>query len=97
MRVTLLKNQLCKGFGEPARARKAGDVVDFPSHYALWLMDTGRAELCLIHTEAPLLEIDATPAAQRLAKAREIDLAEVEGRGEDGRILVSDVRDHLEA
>lgn len=37
-------------------------------------------------------EIDATDAARELAAEHDIDLATVEGTGEDGRVLVSDVR-----
>jgi len=41
--------------------------------------------------EAAEEEIDATPAAEALAAEEGIDLADVEGSGEEGRILKSDV------
>ncbi len=41
-------------------------------------------------------EADASPAARELAEAEGVDLSEVEGSGEDGRILKSDVEAHLE-
>lgn len=38
------------------------------------------------------VEVDATDAARALAAEHGIDLAAVEGSGENGRVLVSDVR-----
>ena len=81
MKVELLKNQLYKGFGEPACARKAGDVVDFPDRYAKWLIDTGVARLA----------VEATDAARERARELDVDLSLVEGTGQNGRILVGDV------
>jgi len=40
--------------------------------------------------------VNATEAAVELANAHDIDLADVEGSGEDGRILVGDVEDILD-
>lgn len=41
-------------------------------------------------------EVDATPAAEALAAELGVELAEVEGSGEEGRVLVSDVKDAAE-
>lgn len=38
-------------------------------------------------------EVDATPAAEALAEEKGVDLAKVEGSGQDGRVLKSDVAD----
>ena len=48
-----------------------------------------------IEAEEELAEIDATGAAQELAEEEGVDLADIEGSGLDGRILVSDVRDAI--
>jgi len=85
MRVTLLKNQLYKGFREPARAREAGETVDFPDTYAKWLVATGAATL-------PARE--ATDTALERAAELDIDLSLVEGTGHEGRITVRDVLNH---
>ena len=42
-------------------------------------------------------EVDASAAAEREAKEAGLDLAAVEGSGEDGRVLVDDVRSAAEA
>lgn len=44
MKIKMLKDGLCKGFGEPARVRREGEVVEFPDRYAAWLVEIGRAE-----------------------------------------------------
>ena len=46
--------------------------------------------------DEPAAEVNATEAAVELANAHDIDLADVEGSGEDGRILVGDVEDILD-
>jgi pyruvate/2-oxoglutarate dehydrogenase complex dihydrolipoamide acyltransferase (E2) component len=46
-------------------------------------------------TKAP--EIDATDAAADLAKKEGINLSDVKGSGEDGRITIGDVRDAVKA
>jgi len=38
-------------------------------------------------------EVDATPAAEALAEEKGVDLTQVEGSGQDGRVLKSDVAD----
>ena len=42
-------------------------------------------------------EIDATPTAVKLADEEDIDLALIEGTGDSGRILKSDVEDFIKA
>ena len=42
-------------------------------------------------------EVDATDAARREAKERDVDLTKVEGTGSDGRIIISDVVEAAEA
>ena len=42
-------------------------------------------------------EVDATDAARREARERDVDLTKVEGTGSDGRIIVSDVVEAAEA
>lgn len=42
-------------------------------------------------------EVDATSGARELAKTEGVDLREVEGTGENGRVTKGDVEDHLEA
>jgi len=44
IKVKMLKDGLCKGFGESARVRTEGEVVEFPDYYAEWLIKVGRAE-----------------------------------------------------
>lgn len=44
IKVRILKDGLCKGFGEPARVRRVGEVVEFPDRYATWLIVIGTAE-----------------------------------------------------
>ena len=39
-----------------------------------------------------LVEVDATDAARALAKEEDVDLADVDGSGDDGRVLKSDVK-----
>lgn len=46
--------------------------------------------------ESPEAPADATPAAEALAAEEDIDLEEVKGSGEDGRILKSDVEAAVE-
>ncbi len=41
-------------------------------------------------------EVNATPAAVDLAAANEVDLEDVEGTGDGGRVTVADVRTHVE-
>lgn len=41
-------------------------------------------------------EVNATPAAVDLAAANEVDLEDIEGTGDGGRVTVADVRDHVE-
>lgn len=42
-------------------------------------------------------DVNATPAAVELASANDLDVSEVEGTGEGGKVTVGDVRDHIEA
>lgn len=42
-------------------------------------------------------EIDATDRAKEIAAEEDVDLTEIEGSGEDGRITADDVRDFAEA
>lgn len=42
-------------------------------------------------------EVDATDAARDLANENSVDLNQVEGTGQDGRVTVDDVKAHLEA
>ena len=41
-------------------------------------------------------EVEATPAAEELAKDEGVDLTEVEGSGEEGRILKTDVEEAVQ-
>ena len=43
------------------------------------------------------LQVQVTPAARRLARQHDIDLAQVQGSGPRGRILITDVERTLEA
>lgn len=43
-----------------------------------------------------LLEVDATDSARQLARDNDVDLREIEGTGEDGRILKGDVQDAID-
>lgn len=47
--------------------------------------------------EADAGEVDATEAARMLAAANNIDLADVEGTGVNGRIIVDDVQAAIDA
>lgn len=62
----------------------------------LGLSDADQQELASKHWIEPLEdvadEIDATDAARELADEHGIDLAEVEGTGADGRIVIGDIR-----
>lgn len=42
-------------------------------------------------------EVDATPAAREIAETYEIDMTQIEGSGEGGRVLKRDVVEVLEA
>jgi pyruvate/2-oxoglutarate dehydrogenase complex dihydrolipoamide acyltransferase (E2) component len=42
-------------------------------------------------------EVDATDAARELANENSVDLSQVEGTGQDGRVTVDDVKAHLDA
>lgn len=41
-------------------------------------------------------EVDATPAAEKLAAEEGVDLTQVEGTGAEGRVVVADVEDSTE-
>ena len=41
-------------------------------------------------------EVDATDAALKLAQENDIDLAQIEGTGSGGRVILSDVQSYLE-
>ena len=43
----------------------------------------------------PVKQVDATDHAFQLAEESGVDLADIEGTGKDGKITVTDVREHL--
>jgi len=65
VKVKMLRDGLCKGFGEPARARREGEVVEFPDRYAAWLIDIGRAEEYVEPEPEPKPKPKAKPQAKR--------------------------------
>ena len=67
MKIKMLKDGLCKGFGEPARVRREGEVVEFPDRYAAWLVEIGRAEEYVEPEPEPKPE--PKPKARRRKKA----------------------------
>jgi len=70
-----------------------GDVVDYPDWYAGCMVKMKRAEA---YVEAPTLAFEetyqATPAAEKLAAQRGIDLRIIAATGKNGCITVRDVR-----
>lgn len=61
----------------------------------------GTAQLAFIRERPDLsdpadADVDATTEAKLLAMREGIDLTDVEGTGKGGRVLVGDVRDHVE-
>ena len=77
--------------------RKA-EVVDEPKHYGSQPL-TDEPELRQdeeLYAEVKQ-EADATDAALKLAQENNIDLAQIEGTGSGGRVILSDVQSYLEA
>jgi len=66
-----------------AKSGQSGELDSLAVQYAV--EDEDEAE--------PVADVNATEAAVVLAAAEGIDLSDVQGSGEDGRILVSDVED----
>lgn len=81
-----------------ARRYEAGDVVEFPADYAESMMAMGRVKPFSEPdmTGGAEVEVDATDAARKLAGAEGVDLGQVEATGQDGRVLLSDVKGFLE-
>lgn len=75
-----------------------GDIIDVPKWYAESLVESRLAMKVLDDEPVPAaapavpVDIDATPAAARLAEEYELPLDRILGTGEDGRILKSDVQ-----
>jgi pyruvate/2-oxoglutarate dehydrogenase complex dihydrolipoamide acyltransferase (E2) component len=74
---------------------KAGQSGPIDSLAVQYTPEDERLVLSVPDGEADGEAIDATEAAVALAEENDIDLANVEGSGEDGRILVSDVEDAI--
>ena len=69
------------GAGEEAKRLEAGGVLEL-RHVLL--------------ASAPVVEVDATPSAVKLAEEYDIDLGGIIGTGAGGRILKSDIWDAIE-
>lgn len=78
-----------RGFITEEKYYKAGEVVDLEPGIANYLLDAERVVLVGMHVEA-------TPAATEYAIQHGVNIAKIAGSGADGRILISDVRKHLD-
>lgn len=77
--------------GLTRRARQPVAPGEFPP--ALWAAMLADGTVVEVpDTPLPAKEVEATDAAVKLAEALGLDLADIAGRGEGGRVLVSDVR-----
>jgi len=96
MKVKILHAGMYSDFstGLKLSARILGDgaVVEFPTHYAQGLIESGLASLVEASEDEATVEVLATDVARKLAADLGVDLAEVEGTGADGKVLVRDVR-----
>ena len=90
MKVRILVEALFADFSKMpkmgAKVLKVGDEIDYPDYYALDVIEAGLAERVVAYTP------DATLGAQKLAEKHDIDLANVEGTGEKGRVIKADVQ-----
>ena len=59
--------------------------------------ESPKAEKSIKEPEASTADIDITSVARTLAEAHDIDLADIEGSGKDGRILKSDIDKAIKA
>lgn len=94
MKVRILRDASYANFATmpkmSAQDLKVGDVVEFPDYYAKGIVASGMAELPVSYNP------DVTMGAQKLADEHDIDLASVEGTGQDGRIIKADVQGMIE-
>ncbi len=74
----------------------AEEGMDVPVAETLGIITAPDEELQEV-VEAPKERIAASPAAKRLAREHDIDLAQVKGTGPEGRIIEDDVRSFLQA
>lgn len=84
MRFTALGE--IQNLGKPT-ALAPGDQADWAPENVQPLLDIGAAVRG---------HLDITPEAAQLARDEEVDVTDIEGSGQDGRIVVSDVRAEVE-
>lgn len=100
MKITITAGLVTNARGAAAR----GDHVDWPEYTARPLVDSGAAVEGWVEldgedeSEAAEAEgVRATPEAKELAGEAGLDLLEIEGSGEEGRVLKADVETAIEA
>lgn len=93
-----LKYPIYRGARQYGREElEPGTERDYPARYANYLIEAGHAEAAGGMQSFPnrkvalVEEPEATPGAVELAEAHGINLAEVKGTGENGRVLKRDV------
>jgi pyruvate/2-oxoglutarate dehydrogenase complex dihydrolipoamide acyltransferase (E2) component len=95
-------NEHYQGRGHPTLTiNQEYESAEIGQELTQWLLDNGKAIDITPKVEPkvepePVQEVDATDAARKAAQEYDIDLADVEGTGSGGRVILSDVEAYLE-